>query len=91
MTLLTANSASAIVVSALLAMCCLNEVFILKYDLPALILLVTGSVTIVLQSDTTEKSYDSEQIHSLFTDKSGMAFLVSVCVFHLITFVNVRW
>ena len=68
MTLLTANSASAIIVSAGLAMCCLNEVFFWKYDLPAILLLLTGSATIILQSDTTDKSYDSEQIASLLTD-----------------------
>ena len=68
MTMLTANSATAIIVAAIFAMCFLNETWMWKYDLPAVIFLILGSVTIVLQSNTEDKQYSSEQIKSLFLD-----------------------
>ena len=57
--MLTANSASAIIISAVFAMCFLNETFNWKYDLPAMAFLIIGSATIVLQSNTEDKSYSS--------------------------------
>ena len=58
MTMLTANSATAIIVAAIFAMCFLNETWMWKYDLPAIIFLILGSVTIVLQSNTEDKRRD---------------------------------
>ena len=46
--LLSFNSATAIVIQIILAIVFLNEVFICKYDLPALALIISGSICIIL-------------------------------------------
>jgi len=59
LTLLTANSATALIVSACLSITCLGEAFIWRYDLTAMILIVTGSALIIVQSSTTQKTFEA--------------------------------
>ena len=91
MTLLTANSATAIIISAIFAICFLNETFFWKYDLTAMAFLILGSVTIVLQSNTEDKSYSSAQIKSLFLDVQGIAFLSGAILLHTISILTLQW
>lgn len=58
--LLSFNSASAILFQIVLALFFLNEVFICKFDLPALLLIMLGSTCIILTanfSDTPSSVY----------------------------------
>ena len=48
MVLLSANTAVAILVSELFSITLLGEVFICKYDLPAITLIVTGTILTIL-------------------------------------------
>ena len=48
MTLLSANSTLAIIVNLMLSVWLFNEVFICKYDVPAMLLIIGGSAFIVL-------------------------------------------
>lgn len=89
--MLTANSATAIIVAAIFAMCFLNETWMWKYDLPAIIFLILGSVTIVLQSNTEDKQYSSEQIKSLFLDTQGLIFLSCAVLLHTVSLLTLQW
>ena len=91
MTMLTANSATAIIISAIFAICFLNETFFWKYDLTAMAFLILGSVTIVLQSNTEDKSYSSAQIKSLFLDVQGIAFLSGAMLLHAASILTLQW
>ena len=59
MTLLAANTATGIIVSVLLSIFCLGEIFIWKFDMTALLFIISGSVMIVSLSNTKETSFDS--------------------------------
>ena len=89
--MLTANSATAIIVAAVFAMCFLNETWIWRYDLPAIVFLILGSVTIVLQSNTEDKSYSSTQIKSLFLDTQGLIFLSCAVLLHAASLLTLNW
>lgn len=52
--LLSFNSATAIVIQVFIATCFLNEVIICRYDLPALFLIIIGSVFIILTANFDE-------------------------------------
>ena len=66
-TLLTSNTATGMLCAQIFAVLFLGEAYICRYDLTALIFIVSGSVLTVLQSDLTEKSFDSVQVASLLT------------------------
>mmetsp|Transcript_15392 Transcript_15392/g.19448 ORF Transcript_15392/g.19448 Transcript_15392/m.19448 type:complete len:91 (-) Transcript_15392:929-1201(-) len=52
LTLLACNAATAIIVNMLLSVNVLGEKFIWQYDLIAMLLIATGSVTIVMNAHT---------------------------------------
>ena len=53
LTLLAANTATSIIATLILSTVIFGEVFIVKYDLTALILIVSGCIILVLNSNTT--------------------------------------
>ena len=73
--LLSFNSATAIVIQIILAIVFLNEVFICKYDLPALALIISGSICIILTANFTE--HDG----SVAKHKENLSDIRSVCFF----------
>ena len=91
MTLLTSNTATGMMFATLLAVLFLGEVFVCKYDFIALVLIITGSVLTVLQSDMTEKSYDSIQVATLLTSPKAIIFIVLTLVLHCLTIFSVLW
>ena len=87
--LLSFNSATAIVINVMLAIIVLNEVFICKYDLPALTLIIMGSVCIVMTANFTEHvssvAVHKENLSSIrsvcFYACFGLVFYLTVCLF----------
>ena len=54
LTLLSANSSMAIVLNIFLSITLFDEKFLCRYDLPAILLIISGSITIVLVSNKTK-------------------------------------
>ena len=51
LTLMASNSANVIIAAVVLSCCILDEKFITKYDLPAIIFISLGCVTLVLNAN----------------------------------------
>ena len=81
LTLLAAKNVCAILASTVLSIQILGEVFICKYDLPALILISAGCVTVVLFSSTTQTSYTAEQVIEFLKSARTIGFLVFCVLF----------
>ena len=73
--LLSFNSATAIVIQIILAIIFLNEIFICNYDLPALALIISGSICIILTANF------SEHEGSVAKHKENLSDIRSVCFF----------
>ena len=81
--LLSFNSATAIIVQVLMALIFLNEVFICKYDLPALILIIFGSSLIILAANFTMVDYSVALLKTyLFSVKSIVFFAFTLCLLY---------
>ena len=59
LTLLSCNAATAIIVNMLLSIHVLGEKFIWQYDLVAMFLIATGSVTIVINAHTEQVEFNA--------------------------------
>ena len=90
-TMLTANTATAIIFGALFSICCLDEVFIPAYDMPAYVLMIMGSVLTIIQSDTTEKSYTSAEVAEMLGSTKAIVYFMSAWTLHFTTLFVVLW
>jgi len=59
--LLACNSATAIVISSIFAVCLLGEKFMWKYDLTALFLIIAGNTLTILQSNRRKEEQSADQ------------------------------
>ena len=73
--LLSSISATGILINELLAIIFLNEVFICKYDLPALSLIILGSVCIIMTAN-----FD-EHIATVAVHKEHLSDIRSICFY----------
>ena len=85
--LFTISSSLAVVFGVFLAIVMLNEKFVCRYDLTAMILILIGSGLIVLQSNFSEYSYTAEQVKQLLIGYKALGFLlISFCIFSVTCF-----
>ena len=92
LTLLAANSATAISSAVITSAWCLGEPFIPKYDAVALLFITAGCMTIVLNANYTETTYTAEQVIEFLKAPKTLCFfgfccfwiLVSICVLSLV-------
>ena len=82
LTLLTSHTGTATLIAQIFAVCFLDEVFVWKYDFPALILIIGGGACIILQSDKTEKSFKTDEISSNLTSEMACTFILSTFALH---------
>ena len=76
--LLSFNSATAILFQVVLALIFLNEVFICKYDLPALFLIILGSCLLILTANFSEVPNTVEEL------KHKLSSIKSICFFSFV-------
>ena len=82
--LLSFNSATAIVIQVLYAIFFFNEVFICKFDLPALFLIILGSIMIILTANFSLVQYDVDSLkHHLASVQSSAFFAFTVILVNL--------
>ena len=89
--LLSFNSATAIIIQVLLGVFALNEVFICRYDLPALTLIIIGSIFIILTANfsdvVTSVSIHKENLTSIKT----LVYFILIFILLNVTFIFVKW
>ena len=68
-TLLTANTATAIISASILAIFILGEKFVWQYDLTALLLMISGGALTVIQSNKKKIEYSAEEVKELLHTK----------------------
>jgi len=87
--LLSANSATAIVVQVILALVFLNEVFICKFDLPALLLILLGSWLIIHTANFSDVELTVSIIKdNLCSFKSIVFFGFTFCLLNVIFWIT---
>lgn len=79
--LLSANTATAILVNGLLAIYFLGEKFIFRYDLVAWFLIIAGNVLILLRSSKVERSYSPEEIVQILSSTKVIVFFSFIFAF----------
>ena len=84
-TLLSFNTALSVPMQMVLAIIFLREVFIWRYDVPALILILSGSAWIILTANFTEVDLTVEILKSHLSSIKAIIFLVSVFTLMIIT------
>lgn len=81
--LLSFNSATAIIIQVLMALVFLNEVFICKYDLPALVLIIFGSSLIILSANFAMVDYDVAILKTNLCSVKSLAFFAfTLCLLY---------
>lgn len=89
--LLMCNTATAITTSSLLAIFCLGEKFNLRYDLTAFILIITGSVLNIIQTNKKSEKRDYAEITKLVTKPSSIVFFMFTILVHCISVSFIFW
>lgn len=85
MTLLSANSSIAILANLFLSMWLFNEKFIMRYDLPALILIIGGTLCIILLANKQQEKYEGQALIDLIGETKAIIFFIIVGLFIIIT------
>ena len=67
-------SSSAIVIQVCLAVFCLKEVFVVRYDLTAIILILIGSSCIILTANFSKVVIKMKHIRKLLTSPKSMVY-----------------
>lgn len=85
---LSFNSATAIVIQVFMAIFLLNEVFICKFDLTALFLIILGSACLILTANFNDQEYSTEVLKKdLMTPKSICYFVLVFLIVNLTFYV----
>ena len=89
--LLSFNATTAIVFQVILSIIFLKEKLILKYDLPALILIIAGSACIILTANFSDLSVSVATLKDYLTSGKSIAFFaVTLSLLNLTFFVQKR-
>lgn len=88
LTLLAAKQVIAIIAAVIFSVKLLDEVFVLRYDVPALLLISAGCIGIVLSANKTETNYTAEAVKALLIAPRTIFFL-GFCLICIIVSVTV--
>lgn len=83
---LSFNSATAIVIQVFMAIFVLNEVFICKFDLTALFLIILGSACLILTANFNEQAYTTEVLKKDLVTPKALCYFVLVFLIVNLTF-----
>lgn len=65
LTLVACNCATAILANLVLSVWILGEPFVWQYDVTAILIIVSGTLTIAIQSNTEQRNFSGEEIKDL--------------------------
>ena len=83
LTLISCNCATAIIANIILSTKVLGENFIWQYDLTAMMFIVAGTLAIIFQCNTEQKSFTGEEIKDLVFSLRTLIY-ITLCVFFFI-------
>ena len=89
--LLATNSATAIVMSAILSVWFLEESIVWKYDLPAFVLISGGTTAMVMLSKENEVQLTTEVITDQLTSLKSALFYIFYIIFVVLNYLLTRW
>ncbi len=89
--LMAMNSATAIIIGAMLAVVFLNERIIWRYDLSAFLFISAGCTGIVLLSKSSEIAMTTEIVVDQLTQVSAILFLVLYITFIVVDYMLKGW
>ena len=85
--LLSFNAALAIIIQVIMSLIFLKEVCIVKYDVPAIILILIGSACIILTANFQEVELTGEEIKEKLTSIKSIIYEVVTVVLIAVTFI----
>ena len=83
LTLLAANAVTAIISTLVFSVTILGEMFVCRYDLPALLLISAGCTTIVLNSNKSDESFTADEVVDLLLAPRTLCF-AGTCIFFIL-------
>ena len=89
--LVATNSATAIVMSAILSVQCLQERMVWAYDLSAFFLISGGTTAMVLLSRETEAKLTTEIIAGQLKSIQAISFFAFYIIFAVLNYMLTRW
>ena len=89
--LLTTNSAAAVVITQIMSILILKEKLMPKYDIPAIILIISGGLTIIFLSNYEEVYYSSEQVEELMLAPASLVIYGLYAFLVVFTLIFNRW
>ena len=90
MTLLAANSPIAIIANSMCSIWLFGEKFLWKYDLPAIVMIISGSISIVMLANTQQAHYDGQALLDLISEPKAILFFCFVAALIIITHIVLR-
>ena len=88
---LSTIGALAILMNNALSVVFLKEKMVWRYDLPAIVLIIGGSLTIVFLSDYSKTTYTPDLIKELLWSTTSLVCLIVAIVFIIATIVQYCW
>jgi hypothetical protein len=86
LTLLSANSSMAIVLNIFLSISLFDEKFLWRYDLPAILFIISGSTIIVLISNKKKSEISGQELLDILKSDPAIFYYVFQVIFTLLSF-----
>ena len=84
LTLISCNSATAIIANIVLSVKILDEKFVWQYDLTAMFFIIAGTMSIIFQANLEQKSFTGEEISELLFSIRTLIYLVLSLIFVIV-------
>jgi hypothetical protein len=91
MTLISISQATAIAAGVFLSIFWLGEPLVPKYDLPALFLIIGGSVGLMFVANKEPTLWSFEELNSMVRSRDAYIYYSTMLVFAVITFISYTW
>ena len=86
LTLLAANSPVSIIANLFFSIWLFDEKFIMKYDLPALAMIITGTLFIVILANKKQNEYRASTLIELVYDPKAIIFFTLIAIITIATY-----
>lgn len=83
--LMSSSSAAAIIFGVILSVFWLNETFVWRYDMTAVLVIILGSFLTVLQSNKVNQIYTLAQLHALTHSLASIVYLSTLLLLLTLT------
>ena len=88
---LSTIGALGILMNNALSVIFLREKMVWRYDLPAILLILSGTITIILMSDYSETTYTPDMIRELLWSETTLVCAIVAVTFTVATIIHYCW